>query len=235
MFVNQLIEEKLHYLLDRGVDTSKFELKLLAGFALNISENVVMLYKEPLTEEQIKKFDQIIELRSRHWPVDKIIGCRGFYKYDFKVNCDVLTPRPDTEILVEKAVSLVQSRKLTKILEFGVGSGCVILSILAECPNTTAIGIDISKKALDVARENARTLNVENRVNLINASWFDDDILSKLGSGFDMIVSNPPYIPSNEIAMLDKEVRDFDPITALDGGQNGLRDYVKIFCTYDLV
>ena len=134
MTIDQLINDSLLYLKNKGIETSKFELRLLAAFILKTEPNSVLFYKHPLTDTQISEFNKLIEKRSAHCPVDKIIGKKGFYKYDFEVNESVLSPRADTEILVENAIALIKQKKLSNILEFGVGSGCIILSILADCP-----------------------------------------------------------------------------------------------------
>lgn len=226
--IDQLITDSLHSLLRQGIETSKFELRLLAAFVLKTDLNTLVFYKQPLSEKQIAEFNRLVEQRKNHCPVDKIIGRKGFYKYDFEVSEAVLSPRADTEILVEEAVALVRQENLTRVLEFGVGSGCIILSILADCPEAFGSGIDISAQALEIARRNAEKLGTAPRLDLINASWFDKDVCLKTGGGFDMIISNPPYIPSGDIQGLDAEVKDFDPITALDGGKDGLRDYRQI-------
>lgn len=228
MTIDQLINNNLLYLQKQGIETSKFELRLLAAFVLKTDFNSVIFDKRPLTEEQTAEFERLIEQRKNHCPVDKIIGQKGFYKYDFIVNESVLSPRADTELSVENAIALIKQKKLSKILEFGIGSGCIILSILADCPEIFGTGIDISAQALKIAKRNAEALNVSPRLKTIQASWFDTDIAEKTGIGFDMIISNPPYIPSGDIPGLEAEVRNFDPLLALDGGEDGLRDYRQI-------
>ena len=228
MDIKQLIDEKLAFLSKKGVSSSRLELRILLAFVLKKTPDELYLYKLPLSDKQIKEFDRLVALRSEHYPVDKIIGRKGFYKYEFEVSKDVLSPRSDTEIMVEKAISLIRENNFTSILEFGVGSGCIILSLLADTENTTGVGIDISSKALKVAENNAISLGVRKRINLFQASWFDDNILEKIGQSFDIILSNPPYIPSDEINTLELEVKNFDPLTALDGGKDGLRDYRRI-------
>lgn len=224
----QLISEKLSYLKDKGIETSKFELRILMEHVLGLKPNQTLSLSQELTNDQALEFSRLVEIRSQHKPIDKIIKSKGFYKYEFKVSEDVLSPRPDTEILLEKAIELVKNKKDALILEFGVGSGCIITSILAETPSAFGVGIDISDKALKIAKENAETLLVHDRLQLINASWFDDDIVKKFKPQFDIIVSNPPYIKTSEIPFLDIEVKNFDPLIALDGGDDGLRDYRRI-------
>lgn len=229
MDIRQLINEKLAFLREKGVSSSRLELKILLAFVLKKTTDELYLYKLPLSDAQIKKFDRLVALRAEHYPVDKIVGRKGFYKYEFEISKDVLSPRADTEIMVEKAVNIIRENNFTSILEFGVGSGCIILSLLADTKNTTGVGIDISSKALKIAENNAISLGVRERINLLKASWFDDNISEKIGQDFDIILSNPPYIPSDEINTLELEVKNFDPLMALDGGKDGLRDY-RLIC-----
>lgn len=226
--INDLINESLYYLQQAQIETSKFEMRLLVAFVLNTDVNTLMFYRQELTDKQITEFRRLVELRKNHCPIDKIIGTKGFYKYDFKVSEDVLSPRADTEILVENAIALIKQNNFSNILELGVGSGCIILSILADCPNAKGVGIDISSKALNVAKQNAESIGVNKRLSLRQGSWFDDNIAMLTGDHFDIIISNPPYIPTKDIETLDIEVKNFDPITALDGGADGLRDYRQI-------
>ena len=227
MDIREILTEQLNMLKDKGVASSIFELRMLLGHVLQKSPSMLWFNDETLTEEQINKFKDLVKMRARHCPVDKIIGTKGFYKYDFVVNQDVLSPRADSEILVEEALKLICHNNYQKILEFGVGSGCLIISILAEAKNCHGIGIDISDKALNIAKLNAKNIGVTDRLNLFRKSWFDIDN-TNIEHDFDMIISNPPYIQSDEIASLQDEVKNFDPIIALDGGQDGLRDYQQI-------
>lgn len=226
--VNEIIKTKLQYLSDCGVDASLFEIKMLMADVLNTEVGSLRFYNEHPTKEQINLFDKYIEMKRNFWPVDKILGKKSFYKLDFEVNCDVLSPRYDTEILIDEAIKLFDKDANLNILEFGTGSGCIIISLLDEYKKAGAVGVDISKKALSVTKKNAVNNKVDDRLCLVNASWFDDDISAKLNPKFDIIISNPPYIPSNDIKALDNEVKNFDPLLALDGGQDGLRDYRRI-------
>ncbi len=223
-----IINDKLAYLKDVGIETSKLEMRILMEYVLQLNHHESFSMYQELTPQQINTFSQLVDMRALHMPIDKIVGYKGFYKYDFEVSNDVLSPRPDTEILVESAIKLLQQNSYAQILEFGVGSGCIILSLLAEIKDAKGWGIDISNEALKITNNNSKKLNVDSRLNLINASWFDDNIISSINNAFDIIVSNPPYIKSDEIQFLDKEVKDFDPLIALDGGNDGLRDYIRI-------
>lgn len=189
-----------------------------------ILKNSMPLYPN-YTDEQETIAREYLSRRLNHEPLDKIIGKKEFYKYTFKVDNNVLTPRPDTEILVEKAICLIDDNKKYKLIDLGTGSGCIVLSILKEKHNVNAIGLDISDKALNIAKQNAKLLEVEDRITFINGDWND---IVKDNEEFDIIVSNPPYIPEYEYNKLDIEVKKFDPITALVGGDDGLKCYREI-------
>ncbi len=228
MNLNNIICKSLEHLKSKGVDSSNFEIKLLLADVLGVEIGELAFYKTELTKEQSEKFEDYIIQRSTHKPIDKILGEKGFYKHVFLVNEDVLSPRADSECLVETAINILKNKNKSKILEFGVGSGCLIISILADLKNVCGIGIDISANALKIAEKNAIRIGVSDRLTLKNGSWFDEDILNPNCEKFDLIISNPPYIVSEEIEGLDPEVKNFDPITALDGGKDGLRDYKQI-------
>lgn len=172
--------------------------------------------------------DSLIAKRKEGVPLCKIVGHKGFYKHDFIVSEDVLSPRADTEVLVEKAIELLKNNEKPNILELGIGSGCILLSILGDVPKATGVGIDISEKALKITSQNIKLMNMENRTEILQSSWFDDYLAKKIDKKFDMIVSNPPYIPSSDILELDRGVKNYDPMLALDGGVDGLRDYRQI-------
>ena len=212
-----LREELIQALITEKISSPRLEADI-------ILKNVAPNYPKISSEEE-KQVKAMLERRLRHEPLDKIIGYREFYKYRFKVSKDVLTPRPDTEILLEKALSLIPQNKPCRILDLGTGSGCILLSLLKERPKAEGVGLDKSTKALKIAKENAQLLNVENNVQFINKSWNDID---RNKEKFDIIVSNPPYIPSQEIETLDDEVKNYDPKIALDGGTTGLKCYTEI-------
>ncbi len=189
------------------------------------------LILERFSDEKI--IEEIINKRLEGWPLDKLLNSKGFYKHDFYTDENVLSPRPDTEILVEEAIKIINNQKSKiknlKLLDLGVGSGCILLSILLECPNVIGTGIDISPKALEVAEKNLKLINYNQKSKIKNLKlsrhdWFKD----KIEGTYDIIVSNPPYIPSADIKNLDKEVREHDPVLALDGGDDGLDSYRRI-------
>ena len=219
---NNLIEK----FVKAGIQSPRLEAKLLLAFVLG--DNGTNFFDVELSDKQQDVLDELVNKRViDKFPLDKIIGKKGFYKYEFVVNEDVLSPRPDTEILLEKALELSHKGEFSA-LDLGVGSGCILLSVLKENPNACGVGVDVSEKALDVARQNAKNLEVENQVRFINASWFDADFVGLFDEKFDIIVTNPPYIPDDDILRLEPEVKSHDPMLALSGGFDGLVSYRRI-------
>lgn len=163
-------------------------------------------------------FKAVIKRRAAHEPFQYISGVQQFYGIDFAVTPDVLIPRPETEILVEAAINELKDSDGVRFCEIGVGSGCISISILVNLPNSTAVAIDVSTGALEIAAKNAETHRVSARLELVRSHVFEslDD------GAFDMIVSNPPYVPEHEIETLQAEVRSFEPHLALAGGVDGL-------------
>lgn len=226
--IRDIIKDKFEYLKTCGIDTSISEVKMLLADVLNTDTGNLRFYNKNLTPDELSKFDKYINLRKDFWPVDKILGKKSFYKLEFEVNQDVLSPRYDTEILIDEAITLFNPDEKIDILELGTGSGCIVISLLNEYKNARAVGIDISEKALIITKTNAIKNQVDDRLSLLHAGWFDNDITEKINKKFDIIISNPPYIPSADIQKLDNEVKNFDPLLALDGGTDGLRDYKRI-------
>lgn len=178
------------------------------------------VYPNP-TQEQI---DDFIRRRKQGEPVSKILNQKGFWKRDFYVNTDVLDPRPDSETLIEAVLKTFPDTTVDcHILDVGTGSGCLLLTLLDEYPNAKGTGIDISEKALAVAQKN----NTTNRADFLQKDMFSDDFTDGLKQ-YDIIVSNPPYIPTKDIELLDNAVKLYDPITALDGGEDGLNPYRRL-------
>jgi release factor glutamine methyltransferase len=175
----------------------------------------------PLTPEQEARLEDYLARRARREPVSHILGRKGFWKIMLQVTPDVLTPRPDTESVVDEALKDFPEHAPWSVLDLGVGSGAIILAILAERPAAKGLGIDVSEEALAVARDNAAHLGLAGRVALLRGDW-----TAGLGdAGFDLVVSNPPYIASHVIETLEPEVRDHEPRIALEGGADGLDHY----------
>jgi release factor glutamine methyltransferase len=166
-------------------------------------------------------FDACVRRRAEHEPFQYITGRQEFYGLSFAVTRDVLIPRPETEILVEKAIDILKSVETARFCEVGVGSGCISIAILRNVAAASGVGVDISEKALTVAQKNADANGVGSRLDLLIGDVFDH-----LNGTFDMIVSNPPYVTTEQLAHLQPEVRDFEPQVALCGGDSGL-DIIK--------
>ena len=209
-------------LTEGGIDSPVIDARLLLEAAADASRMDIVTdpYRE-LTAEQVATLDGYVERRLRREPVAHILGRKGFWKVMLSVNNQVLTPRPDTEVIVDLVLKRTTEHQAFNLLDLGVGSGAIILSILAERPAAKGLGIDISSEALAVARENAANLDLNQQVALLRGDWTG----GLADENFDIVVSNPPYIATDEIEMLEPEVRDHEPRLALDGGADGLDPY----------
>ena len=171
--------------------------------------------------------EELIERRLKHEPVSKIIGCRGFWKDEFLVTHDVLDPRPDSETVIDAVCQCFPDKlKAYRILDIGTGSGCLLFSLLDEYNNAVGVGIDQSREALSVAQHNQKSRSAE----LLQRDFMQPDWYQGLGQ-FDIIVSNPPYIPTADVEQLSPDVREYDPKIALDGGKDGLDAYRALATT----
>ena len=179
-----------------------------------------------LSAKQAERYNVGIERRASGEPYAHIVGFRDFWKHRFKVTADTLIPRGDSETLIEAVLSRLAQNQAHRILDLGTGSGCLLLSLLHEMPQATGVGVDINPDALEVAAINAKTVGCIGRVKWQHSDWFED--LDKSDTPFTVLVSNPPYIPSEDITVLDAGVKDFEPVIALDGGQSGLDCYERI-------
>lgn len=222
--MTDIFNQTVNELVSIGVTSPRLEARMIFSFLLQQSQATID-YKCNLSPTQQEHLAQIIYRRRNHEPLDKIIGSRDFYKNTFIVNDKVLSPRPDSEILVEETIKIAQKTNADTILELGVGSGCLILSILSECPQLLGWGIDKSADALSIAKQNAENLNLDERISLEQGDYFVPNLPKKK---FSIIISNPPYIATEEIETLSPEVKLFDPIMALDGGADGLEHYRQI-------
>lgn len=174
-----------------------------------------------LTAEQQIRLEDYVTRRERREPVSHILGRKGFWKIMLNVTPHVLTPRPDTETVVEVSLREFPEHAAWSVLDLGVGSGAILLALLAERPAAKGLGIDVSEEALAVARDNAASLGLANRVALLRSDW----TTGLEGGTFDLVVSNPPYIANHVIETLEPEVRDHEPRLALSGGDDGLDHY----------
>jgi release factor glutamine methyltransferase len=196
--------------------------RLLVEAAAEASRlDIVTVPHRPLTARQAEVLEGLVVRREAREPVSHILGRKGFWKIMLRVTPGVLTPRPDTETVVEVALRAFDENDRFSMLDLGVGSGAILLAILAERPRARGLGIDASDDALAVARDNAASLGLAGRAAFLRGDWtrgLDDE-------SFDLVVSNPPYVRSGEIEALEPEVRDHEPLLALDGGPDGLDAY----------
>lgn len=205
-----------------GVDQPAIDARLMLEAAAGVGRMEILTDPHrQLTDEQQAILDAYLDRRARREPISHILGRKGFWKIMVTVTPQVLTPRADTETVVETALGHFPDGMKFTMLDLGVGSGAILLAILAERPAARGLGVDISEEALAVARENAANLDLSGRVSLLRGDW-----TAGLGAAqFDLVTVNPPYIPSQDIEGLDPEVRDHEPRLALDGGPDGLDAY----------
>lgn len=203
-----------------GIEEAKLDARLLLEELCGTDRNDLLVHGDrPVTEQQENSYVNYIELRSRHIPLQHITGYQEFMGLRFKVTPDVLIPRQDTETLVEEVLKNLHDGM--RILDLCTGSGCILLSLLRYSNDCVGVGADLSKKALTVAEENAGSLG-------LTAEFVQGDLFEPVTGKFEIIVSNPPYIPSNVIPTLMEEVREHDPLMALDGKEDGLYFYREI-------
>lgn len=207
-------------LKEQGIADAKTDAWLLLAMACKIDRNFYYLHmNEEILEEQKQEYASVLKKRAEHIPLQYITGEQEFMGHRFLVNSNVLIPRQDTEVLVEEAIKRVKPGM--DVLDMCTGSGCIIISILKNVSDVNAIAADVSKQALIVAKENAK-------LNEVSVRFETSDLFDHIKGEFDIIVSNPPYIRTEEITKLMPEVRDFEPFNALDGKEDGLYFYRKI-------
>lgn len=218
--IDSLIEEATDRLAVAGLDNPRREARLLMAFHLQTTPEIVLAFPER-TVDDADRFRVLIDRRAGREPLSLITGQREFWSLPFKVTRHVLEPRPDSETLIEAVLERMPNRTSAyRIADFGVGTGCLLLSLLTEYSAATGVGVDKSADALAVAQDNAVALGLTAHARFAESDWAEN-----LDGPFDIIVSNPPYIESAVIPTLEPEVVRFDPALALDGGANGLEAY----------
>ena len=205
-----------------GIEGPVIDARLLLEAATGSSRaDIVTDPYRPLSPEEAQTLEGYLERRIAREPVSHILGRKGFWTVELKVTRDVLTPRPDTETLVNAVLKSLPAEQPMRLLDLGAGSGAILLALLAERPLWSGVGVDISEPALEVARENAALLKLEDRAVFVHGLWAE----GQPDQAFDAVVSNPPYIPTADIDDLDPEVSVHEPRLALDGGIDGLDAY----------
>lgn len=209
-----------------GLDTPELDARILAETAFGLDRLALVTRERDLAPvDGLKRLEAMAARRLRGEPVVRILGEREFYGLSFLLGPETLVPRPETEMLVNRGLEILEGRQSRRILDLGTGTGCIAIAILHASPSTQGVAIDISPEALATAQANADRHGVDKRLELRRGSWFEP---LRPGEQFDLIVSNPPYIGSSEIAGLAREVREHDPLRALDGGSDGLVAYREI-------
>jgi release factor glutamine methyltransferase len=207
-----------------GIATAGLDARLLFQAASGLRhEDIVAEPDLIVPSDAAARFSSFTQRRLKFEPVSRILGNREFYGRSFRVTPDVLDPRADTETLIQAVLSLAKDQGPIRILDLGTGSGAIAVTLLAELPGATVVASDLSAAALQVAKGNAEALGVAGRASFVQANWF-----AGIGGRFDLIVSNPPYVPLGDIDGLAPDVREFDPPRALDGGPDGLEAYRRI-------
>ena len=221
MFLKELYINSVNLLKNKGILTANLDVKILLAFLLNIdTKEIINYFNNEISNEFLNNFQKLLSRRLNREPIANIIGKKAFWDYDFIVNENVLTPRPDSETLIEAVLENYKNKdQKLNILDLGTGSGCLILTLLSIYQNARGLAIDISDKALEIAKQNAKLLNI-NRIKFLKNNWNDN-----INEKFDIIISNPPYIPKKEIEDLEPEVNKYNPLLALDGGNDGLDCY----------
>tara|TARA_B100000686_G_scaffold281818_1_gene303829 strand:- start:97 stop:945 length:849 start_codon:yes stop_codon:yes gene_type:complete len=224
MNYQKLLNEGTNFLKTGNIVKPEFDCELLLSKALNKKrEEILINLRNKINKKQLDKFNFYLSRRKKREPVAYILGFKYFWKFKFFINKSVLVPRPETEIIVEQALKYISDNKSKKILDIGTGSGCIIISILKERAKCSATAIDISNKALKVAKINAKMHHLENKIKFINI-----DVDKFNTNKYDLILSNPPYINDIDLSRLDDDIKIYEPKEALSGGLNGYKEIKKI-------
>jgi release factor glutamine methyltransferase len=220
--VREAVDDARGKLMASGIETAALDARLLVQAAAGLRhEEIVANPGRLLDAAASRKLQRMLARRRVHEPVSRILGKREFYGRAFQITPAVLDPRPDTEVLIGEA--LRHMKPGARLLDLGTGSGAIIVTLLAECPTARGVATDISAAALAVAKSNAERWGLADRLQWIHCNWFE-----AVAGLFDLIVSNPPYIPLGDIPGLSPGVQGFDPATALDGGPDGLEAFRRI-------
>jgi release factor glutamine methyltransferase len=226
-----LLNWTIQYFAENDIENPRLNAEVLLAHSLKTNRLALYLnYDKPLKKDELREYRNLIKRRVKREPLQYITGCQEFWSLEFKIGKGVLIPRPETEILVEEAFKTFRpvnpSCETINALEIGTGSGVIAITLAKELQRVSIIATDISSMAMKIARENAKTHGVETHVTFLRGSLFHP-VRERMGF-FDLVISNPPYIPTGDFECLQPEVRDFEPRVALDGGKEGLRFYRQI-------
>tara|TARA_Y100001970_G_scaffold286501_1_gene408830 strand:+ start:763 stop:1605 length:843 start_codon:yes stop_codon:yes gene_type:complete len=217
MKYQQVLNEGSKILKIKNIKSYLLDSEILLSSIVKLDRSQLLLNLDKKIEKKDKKnFFNLIKRRSKNEPIAYITGYKEFWKSSFKVNKSVLIPRPDTETIIEQVLKELDIYSSKKILDIGTGSGCIIVSILKDRKKCSGVGIDISKNALKLAKSNAKIQHIDNRIKFFNSN-IDNFYIGK----YDLIISNPPYIKHHEINGLEKDIKNHEPMVAVDGGIDG--------------
>ena len=230
---HELLTQGTQLLMNAGIEEARLDAWLLLEYTADISRAWYYAHPESeVNEEIVSEYLSLCQKRAEHIPLQHLTHQACFMGYDFYVDERVLVPRQDTEVLAEEALHQLRNVRKARILDMCTGSGCLLLSLLMELPDATGTGVDISEAALAVAERNRKNLELEKRAVLVQSDTFSGDYFQKnsgnISLEYDMLISNPPYIPTEDIGKLMEEVRFHDPVLALDGREDGLYFYRRI-------
>jgi release factor glutamine methyltransferase len=223
--LGEAVGEAARRLRDADIATDRLDARMLVGHVVGIAPGTLLGRDDyRLSEVELDLIGELVARRTGREPISRILGEREFWSLMFKIDSEVLIPRPESEILVEAALEYGTCRDgPLRILDLGTGSGCLLLALLTELPNADGVGIDVSNRALDVARANAQSIGLGQRAQFLDGDWCDG-----VSGNFNIVVCNPPYIPEEAIDALDPEVAAFEPRLALSGGKDGLAAYRRV-------
>jgi len=228
--VLELIQRTSEFLKRKGVDSPRLQAELLLAHVLRLPRMQLYLnFEKSIALQELDQFREFVRRRGMREPLQHILGSVSFCGYEIVVDRHVLVPRPETELLAECGWQFLnecirERGQSVNVLDYGTGSGCLAIALASKCPHAKVHAVDISGQALEVARQNATKNHVADRVHFHLA----DGMTALLDLRFQLIISNPPYIPTAQIELLEPEVRDYDPRTALDGGPDGLHHYRRL-------
>ena len=212
------------YLKINNIKSSRLDSEILLSKAINRDRKYIILNsKKKLSNKLFSCFKKLVIQRSKGTPIAYLLEKKEFWKYEFKITKNVLIPRPDTELIIEETLKISKNKFKLKVLDIGVGSGCIILSILKERKDFNGVGIDISQKSIGLSKLNSLNLGVQNRVKFIKT-----DVDNFNHGKYDLIISNPPYIKKLDLKYLEKDITKFEPKLALDGGLEGTSEISSV-------
>ena len=224
MNIQSALIEANKILAEKNIKSYKLDSEILLSKVLKKDRKFIILNLDRILNNiHYKKFKDLVSQRSGRKPIAYLIGKKDFWKYEFYISNGALIPRPESEIIIEESLRIFRHKSKLNVLEIGIGSGCILLSILKEKKNFKGVGIDISKKCVELSKINALKLDINNRV-----KFFKSDVDNFSIGKYDLVISNPPYIKKHNLKYLEVDVANYEPHLALDGGIDGVSEIIKV-------